>query len=135
MAHLAVVQAVEARLSAGFTACPVLVENDGDGIPTNAGPFLALQFPWCRSEWQTTDGDFLEEGAFRFVLSVPRGDGTHQGRAWMDEIATLFRAVEFDGVQTYAPGSPVTDDRSEAENYYRLSISVPYEFIIEDRGA
>ena len=135
MAHLAVVQAVEARVAAGFTACPVRVENDNDGVPNEAGAFIALQFPWSRSEWQTIDGDFLEEGAFRFVLSVPRGDGTHQGRAWLDDIATLFRAVEFDGVQTYAPSSPVTDDRSEAENYYRLSISVPYESIIEDRGA
>jgi len=131
MASLQVVQAVERRLTENFDSAPFLVENDGEGVPVGHGPFLTVQFPWSRSEWHSTDGFFLEEGAFRFVLSVERGTGTHQGREWLDEIASLFRGAEFEGVQTFAPGSATTDDRSEAEGYYRLSIAIPYEYYIK----
>jgi hypothetical protein len=136
MAHPSVVAAVGARLQAGFDHCPVITENDGDQtVPSDAGPFLKLQFPWTRSEWQTIDGpdgcDFLEEGGFRFVLSVPSGSGTITGRVWLEEIATLFRGQRFEGVQTYAPSSPVSDDASDAPGYFRLSIVVPYEYLIQ----
>lgn len=108
------------------------VTNDG-------GPFLALQFPYAGADWQTLEGpdgsEFLEDGAFRLVLSVRRGAGTHAGRAWMDELAALFRGASFEGVQCFAPTSPVTDDRSEEAAYFRLSFSVPYQFIIMHQEA
>lgn len=135
MAHLTVVQAVENRLAGAFSYCPIRVENEGDEtVPTDGGPFLTVQFPYSRSEWETVEGpdgsDFLEEGGIRFVLAAPAGYGTHVYRGWMDEIATLFRGVSFDGVQTFAPTSPVTDDRSDKEGYFVLSLVVPYQFTI-----
>ncbi len=136
MAHLTVVQAVEQRLAANFTACPIQIENDGDQtVPANSGPFVAVQFPWSRSEWETIEGpegcDFLEEGGIRFVLAAPAGRGTHTYRGWLDEIATLFRGVTFDGVQTFAPTSPVSDDRNDRAGYFNLSIIVPYQYMIQ----
>lgn len=135
MTHLSVVQAVEARLSAGFSECPVHIENDGNPtVPSDGSAFLAVQFPWSTSDWETVEGpdgcDFLEEGGIRFVLSVPSGRGTHLYRGWLDQIATLFRGQAFAGVQTFAPTSPISDDRNDAAGYYRLSIVVPYEFNI-----
>lgn len=133
MAHLAVIQAVEARLAAGFDRCPVYIENSGAGTPSDGSPFLVLQFPWSSTSWATIEGpdgcDFLEEGAFRFVLAIEAGAGAHQGRQWLAEIADLFRAESFAGVQTFAPDTPVADDRNDLGNYYRLSMAVPYQFM------
>lgn len=130
MAHLSVVEAVERRLKAGFTECPVFVENEITTTPKDAEAWIVVDFPWCRSTWITAD-EFEEEGGFRILLAVPMRAGTHKGRAWLDQIATLFRGQQFDGVQCYAPQSASTDDGSERAAYYRLSLTVPYEFIIE----
>lgn len=134
MAHLDVVQAVEARLAANFNHCPIIVENENTPPPSDGSAFLHLQFPWSRAEWETVNGPdgcaFLEEGAFRLVLAVDRGTGSHTGREWLDALAAVFRSVAFEGVQCFAPTSPITDDRSDAGSYYRLAITVPYEFII-----
>lgn len=131
MANLQVIQAVERRLRDNFSAIPILVENDSTDIPNDHGPFITLQFPWARSEWLTTDGHFLEEGAFRLVLAVEQGSGTYQARAWLDELSALFRGVEFDGIQTYAPSPAVTNDNSDKQSYYVLSVSIPYEYIVK----
>ncbi|MEO3387323.1 hypothetical protein [Mesorhizobium sp. CAU 1741] len=136
MAHLTVVQAVEQRLAANFNSCPIMIENDGDEtVPSDADGFISVQFPWSNSEWETIEGpegcDFLEEGGIRFVLSAPSGRGTHVYRGWLDQIATLFRGVIFDGVQTFAPTSPTSDDRSDRDGYFNLSIVVPYQFMIQ----
>lgn len=134
MAHRLVVNAVRARLAANFTGCPVYGENTLAESPKDGSAFIVLQFPWSRSVWETLAGpdgcDHREEGAFRFVLSVPRDGGVDEGRQWLDEIASLFRGEEFDDVQCYAPDSPVSDDRNETGSYYRLTMAVPYQFIV-----
>jgi hypothetical protein len=134
MAHHSVVQAVEARLAAGFTACPIFVENDASETPADGSAFGVLQFPYSRSE-QASIGDpggnwYREEGGFRIVLAVERGAGTLIGRQWLEEVASLFRGKSFDGVRTYAPGSASTDDNSEDGVFFRLSIAIPYDFHI-----
>lgn len=130
MAHPDVVRAVEARIQANFTRCTVLVENANTSTPDGGGPWILVDFPWCRSEWITAN-EFLEEGGFRVRLHVEPGVGAHQGRDWLEEIAGLFRGQAFDRVQCYAPQSPVTDDRSDEANYFRLELTVPYQFIVE----
>ncbi|WP_416358226.1 phage tail terminator-like protein [Aureimonas phyllosphaerae] len=129
MADLSVVQAVERRIRASFTRCPILVENSNEETPEDAGPWLLIDFPWSQSEWVTAD-EFEERGGFRVMLSVVAGVGTHEGRAWLEEIATLFRGQSFEGVQCMAPQSPVTSDRNDAAGYFRLEITVPYQTII-----
>ncbi|KQQ81943.1 phage tail terminator-like protein [Aureimonas sp. Leaf324] len=131
MAHLSVVRAVEDRLKDGFTGCPVYVENEVSETPTNATAWALLDFPWSRADWITAD-EFQEEGGFRVVVAVPRRDGAHRARSWLDEIAALFRGQSFEGVQCYAPQSASSDDQSERGAYFRLSLTVPYEFIITE---
>ncbi|WP_427024712.1 phage tail terminator-like protein [Aureimonas ureilytica] len=132
MAHLTVVKAVESRLRAGFNACPIFVENSGTQTPDAGGDFLLVDFPFSDSR-QTTIGSpdanrYMERGTFRVVLSIVSGSGAHQGREWLDGIATLFRGKSFDGVRTYAPQSPSTDDRNDVAGFFRLVLTVPYDF-------
>lgn len=130
MAHLSVVQSVENRIRANFTRCPILVENSNEETPDDAASWILIDFPWSRSEWVTAE-EFEEEGGFRVMLAVAAGAGAHEGRAWLEEISTLFRGQSFDGIQCYSPQSPVTSDRNDAANYFRLEITVPYRFIVE----
>lgn len=134
MAHKDVDAAVRARLAAGFSGCPVYDEGQ-TGAPSDASAFLVVQYPFSTSA-QITAGDpennvYRETGGIRFVLSVTRvRTSIEQGRQWAAEIATLFRGKRFDGVRTYAPTSPVTDDGNDAGSYYKLAWVVPYDFDI-----
>jgi len=134
MAHLSVVNAVAARVAANFTHCPIIGENSNQDVPADGSAFLQLQFPFSTTEWVEVEGPdgsiFREEGAFRFVLAVPRYDAaaTATGRQWLEELAQLFTGVAFDGVQTFAPDSPVADDNNDDASYYRLSMAVAYQF-------
>ncbi|KQP53542.1 hypothetical protein ASF34_01120 [Methylobacterium sp. Leaf106] len=69
---------------------------------------------------------YREEGAFRIEINAKRGKGVSDGLQWADEIAAIFRAKEFGGVQTFAPSSPAIDDRNDNGKYFTLSIAVPY---------
>ncbi|MBO0904215.1 hypothetical protein [Jiella sonneratiae] len=131
MAHPTVDTAVRARLAANFNACEIRPEGSleaGDGAP-----FLVVQFPYSSSR-QASIGDpggnrWREEGGVRFVLSVPRNRAAiAAGRQWAEEIATVFRGKRFDGVLTFAPTSPVSDDNNDVGGLYRLSWAVPYQF-------
>lgn len=130
MASLAVMNAVRARL-AGF-ATPIEWPNEGFETPADGSAFVAVQFP-VAIEDQTTFGApganvFREEGAIRFVISARRGTGTAHTGAIAEQLRALFRNARFDGVRTYAPSSPVFDDRSEEGAYHRASVAVPYDF-------
>jgi hypothetical protein len=129
MAHPSVVQTVETHIETGFTRCRVFVENSYVGAPESGGPWAVIDFPYCRSTWITAD-ECEEEGGFRVLLAVEAGAGAHEGRDWLEEIATLFRGRLVDGVQFYAPQSPLSDDRSDTGASFRLSITVPYRTII-----
>jgi len=134
MAHLSVINAVTERVAANFTHCPVFGENSNEDTPADGSSFLQIQFPFSNTEWIEVEGPdgsvFREEGAFRFVLSVPRfsADATVTGRQWLGELAQLFTGVVFDGVQTFAPDSPVADDNNDDASYYRLSMAVAYHY-------
>lgn len=132
MAHPNVDTAVRARLAANFTACEIRPEGSLEGADDGAA-FLVVQFPYSNNR-QATVGDpgnnhFREEGGVRFVLSVPRNrQAIATGRQWAEEINTVFRGKRFDGVLTFAPTSPVTDDSNELGGFYRLTWAVPYQF-------
>lgn len=134
MAHPHVIAAVSARFAAGFIEpeCPIRELNVSPGPEKDRIGFVVLEFPWSRSDPVTVGAPggqwFGEEGAFRFVITLPKGVGLASGPQWAERIASLFRAEEFDDIVCFAPGSPVVDDRSETGAFFRLSFSVPYEF-------
>lgn len=131
MALKAVVDAVEFRLAANWILCPVIGANGQGETPDDGSAFLVVQYPVANAS-QTSIGSpgsnaFREEGAFRIVINVPRGDGLSTGLTWADTLAGLFRSKSFAGVVTFAPTSPAIDDRNDDGLYFVLSFAVPYQ--------
>ena len=119
MAHPGVEQAFRDRLTANFDRCPLVPDGDPNA-GSNGGAFLVLQFPFSTSA-QTTIGApdenvYREEGGARFVLSVPR------------RFQAIADGKEFDGVRTWAPTSPFSDDTNDTGSFYVLTVVVPYSW-------
>lgn len=134
MASRTVKDAVEARLAANWTNCPIQGINLEGETPADASPFLMVQYP-VSEEQQITIGApgnnvWREEGALRFILSIARGTGVDQGLTWIEELRSLFRGKQFSHVSTWAPSAAVLDDTNDAGNYWRLTFAVPYYFDI-----
>ena len=130
MASKAVHDAVKARLTENWTACPVFGPNERTDTPDDASAFIDLEFPVAVSGQITIGAPganlYREDGVFRLIIAAQRGAGVDQGLAWADELAALFRGKEFDGVQTFAPNPPVIDDSNDNGNYFTLSIACQY---------
>ncbi|CAH1670757.1 MULTISPECIES: phage tail terminator-like protein [unclassified Chelatococcus] len=125
-----VVNAVEARLAALWSRCPVFGINQEATAPDDASPYLAVQYPVANRDQITIGAPgnnvFREEGAFRFVLHTERGAGPAKALAWADELALIFQAKQFGGVTTWAPSPPTLDERNYDGNYCVVSFAVPY---------
>lgn len=132
MASKAVEQAVEAHLTANWThaaVCPIYTENVLGETPGDGQPFLILQFPLANVDrLAVTDRYYREEGGFRIVIHVMRGQGTEQIRDYGAELAAMFRETDFGGVETGVPSEPFTDDRSDEGLFYSGAMVVPYTF-------
>lgn len=130
MASAAVVTAVEARLAANFTRCPVVSLNLLGTAPDDGSPFLTVQYPVANGQQQSIGSPganvWREDGAFRLILNIRRAQGVTEGMQWADELAALFRGKQFGGMSTWAPTSPVLDDSNDNGNYWVLSFVVPY---------
>lgn len=132
MAQAAVVAAVLARLTSGFSRCPIAGINLEGDTPADGSPFLDVEFPVANEQLITIGSPgsnvYRETGAIRFVLLIQRGQGVTQGLGWADELRTLFRGVQFATVNTWAPTSPVLDDSNDNGSYWKLTFAVPYYF-------
>jgi hypothetical protein len=140
MASSDVMAAVDARIAtywavtdpATSAAVPYYGLNEEGETPASGGAFLAVQYPVANAEQKSIGSPgaqvFREEGGIRFVLSIPRGQGTSW---WMQQLEALlahFRAQKFSGVNTWAPTSPVLDDSNDQGAYWRLTAVAPYYF-------
>lgn len=130
MPSKAVADAVEARLAALWTRCPVFDINEEPTGPEDGPPFLEVQYP-VANRGQITIGApgsnvFREEGAIRFVLRTERGQGRDAALAWADELALIFQAKQFGGVTTWAASPPTLDGRNYSDNYFTVTFAVPY---------
>lgn len=126
-----VVDAVEGRLAAEWSKCPVFGINEQGQTPDDASSFIQVSYPVANGEQLTVgapgENIYRESGTFRLVVMAERGAGVVEGLAWADELAALFRGKEFGGVQTFAPSSPSIDDRNDEGNYFSLSVAVEYQ--------
>lgn len=128
MARKAVVDAVEARLAALWTACPVIGMNTDVGEPpADASDFLAVQYPVASEERLTVNqGLYRETGGIRFVLYTQRGFGTAAALTRSEALAALFRDQTFGGIITQVPSSAFLDDSNDNANYLVTSFVVPF---------
>lgn len=132
MASKAVVDAVSARLAANWTATPVIPLNEQGEVPVDGSAFLTVQYPIAQETHVGMSSigfrTFREEGAMRFVLSVPRGAGVTQALTWAEQIRNLFRAAQFGGVSCLAPAPAFFDDSNDRGAYFVLSIVLEYYY-------
>lgn len=132
MASKVVMDAVSARIGGTWNGYPVFDPNTVGDPPADGSRFLAIQYP-VANENQITVGSpganvFREDGAIRFVYSIPRGVGVGDDIGLLDGLRALFRGKQFAFVTTYAPSSAVLDDSNDNGNYWKLSFAVPYYF-------
>lgn len=130
MASVAVMAAVDARVTTYWSACAVLLLNGRVGEGPLDGSSLAVQYPVSDREQITVGAPgaqlFRESGGVRFVLSIPRGDGVSYWQGLLETLLAHFQAAKFSGVQTFAPTTPAHDDAGGQGNFYLLTAVVPY---------
>jgi hypothetical protein len=125
-----VVDAVNARLAASWTATPI-VDYDEQTETPDAEAFVTVQFPITTGASPVLGRLFWEEGFIRLVLSVRRDVGKDQGLIWSDTLAHIFRVVKFDGIETRQPDGPNIDDSTDNGNWLIFSLIIPYRFEFE----
>jgi hypothetical protein len=132
MARKAVVDAVETRLAANWAATPIIGLNTLQGeAPSDGSAFVRVEYPVSDTR-QITFGSpgnnfWREQGAFRIIINAERGSEL-DALAWVDTLGDIFIGKQFDGLQTFAPGSPSIDDRNDQGNYYQLSMVIPFQY-------
>ena len=130
MASKPVTDAVAARIAANWSRLPVVDANGLSDAPQ--GGYLVIEFPIAQENQNSLGAPgnrlFRENGALRLVMSIPIGAGSSPYDEWFEELRTLFRAVQFDGVNTWAPSPAAVDDRNDQGSFYKLSCAIPYYF-------
>lgn len=134
MAHALVCDAVEAWLAAHWTHddVPIITPNTDGGVPDDGGPFLKVDYPWCRTTQETfgAPGNNVhrEVGGFRVVINARRGTGAADARHWSKEIETIFRSMSItEHLRCFSPSSDGDDSENDG-NYFVLAVAVPYQF-------
>lgn len=135
MASKAVEDAVDAALAAWAAAhSPVVAvrtENQDPEAPADGSSFLIVQYPVANTRRLTVKrGLYVEEGGFRIIINVQRGQGTSAMRTMGSQLGTLFRDVTLtNGVQCLVPTEPFTDDQSDSGNFFKGAMVVPYRYV------
>lgn len=130
MANSAVVAAFRGRLASLWTRCPVQGDvNVGATVPST--PFIEVQFPVSTASQKSIGAPganiWREEGGCLLTLHVERQSGADAWLPWVDELASIFRGKNFDGVQTFAPNSAIYSDENEDGQTFKLRVAVPYQ--------
>lgn len=124
----AVVDAVEARIGPVWNGVPVMGVNLSSDAPDDASAFIVLQYFTVAGRRLVLGREFAEDGAIRIVVNGPRGDGMGQLLEWQDQLASLFRAKTFGGVETGVPDLSPLDDDNDLGSYYQIRVIVPYSY-------
>lgn len=126
----AVMAAVDARLAAVWTHCPIETPNARGWVAPAASAYLAVEYPFATEAAASIGAPGAnrtrEEGAVRFVLKIPIGLGYVPYASWMDDLRSAFRNVVVAGV-TFTDAAPPLPAPVEGK-WAELSFAVAYEF-------
>lgn len=129
MASAAVEELVETYLAANWTRAPIFSENKEGETPADGSEFIVLQFPLSDVRRSfVNQRNYREEGGFRIVINVARGEGTATIRQYGAELAALFRDTKIGAITCGVPSEPFTDDQSDQGNYFTGALVVPYTY-------
>ena len=127
MASKIVLDAVEARLAAEFSAVPVYLPNSTMTPTLDLSSYVTVEFPVGLAEPLTLNGVDHEFGTIRFVVHVALKAGTDDALTYADELGDIFRQTRLPAaeiIQTGSPSSPASLGDNGA--FYRVSTSVPF---------
>lgn len=124
---------IMARVALHLPECPVFGINLQGDVPADGSVFAEVQYPVANvRQMDLAARRYREEGTIRLIVNAQRGLGVQDGLRLTDMLAAIFRSKKFDGVQTWAPSTPIIDDRNDQGNYFPVSFSVPYHFYFTD---
>jgi hypothetical protein len=128
MAYKLVEEAVEARLRAQWTTCPIQLDNpEKRTTPADGAAYLVLQFPVADvSRWALNRKYYEERGGFRIVIHRPSGEGMATMRTWIETLSDIFRDERFGGITCHAP-THFIDDATPVGGYFLAAVVVPYQ--------
>jgi len=127
MASKATEDAIESYLTANWTNSPILTENAEGETPADGSPYIVLQFPAANvRRLPISNRHYQVEGGFRIVINVQRGSGTATIREWGEDLATLFRDQNVNGVKCVTASEPFTDEESDQGNYFQGAMVIEY---------
>jgi hypothetical protein len=122
-----------ARAALNLPGCPFFGINLQGDVPEDGSVFGEVQYPVANvRQMDLAATRFREEGAIRVIVNAQRGAGIQVGLELSGLLSAIFRNKKFDGVQTFVPSSPITDDRNDNGLYFPLSFAVPYKFDFTD---
>ena len=127
--------AFEAHLAtwANISACPFVDLNEVSETPARP-PFISIEYPIADATVASVGVRYVnrETGGARFVITVAANQQGWKSQvlAWADELADLFRAQVFGGVETFQVSPPILIDRNRAAKgtLYRVPFVVTYKF-------
>lgn len=132
MPSAAAAAAFETRLKTlwpNIKSCPFVDLNEVSEVPSP--PFIEIEYPVSDSKIITPGERYVnrEIGGARFVITVAllKKGWKPQVLGWADEIADLFRAQFFDGVEVFEVSPPVLDDRNRDGNRYKVPFVATYQ--------
>jgi hypothetical protein len=131
MASKVVEDIIEDYLTANWVTTPIFTENQQNETPSDGSSFVILQFPLANTERPVFNSrHYREEGIFRLVINVARGQGVDTMRSYGETLATLFRDKELPigtgTILTGVPDEPYTDRESDSVNYFTGTMVVPF---------
>ena len=119
MASKVVEETIETYLAANWTDSAIFTENLEQETPVDGTPFIILQFPAISViRLAVSNRTYAEEGGFRIVINLRRGEGVQRMRDWGETLAALFRDVRVGEVECLVPSEPATGDDSESGSYF-----------------
>lgn len=128
MSSAAAFDAFHDRLTVGWTATPLVFENEEFEAPGEPVPFVYVEIYGDEYNQESIgapkQNQFLETGVTYIHVLMPKGTGTRDGRVMADGLCNLFREQPQNGVfveeMSIGSGEPAKD----FPNYYSMAVTL-----------
>lgn len=135
MASAAVYDVIEQRLTALWTATPVVFENmDFPDLAETPAPFVFVEIYGDVFDQASIGGGagqasnlWREAGQLLMHVMTPQGTGTRDARLYAKQLVDLFRGEEVGGVVFRDCAIGAGEAGENDGNYYRMTASVTWQ--------
>jgi hypothetical protein len=134
MASAEVFDVVSQRLTAEWTATPVVFENEDWPTPDTPAPFVLVELFGDFFDQASigggpavTDNLWREGGVLLMHVMIPNNTGTRGARVFAKGLVDLFRGQDIGGVVFRDAAMGAGEKGEEDGNYYRMTASVTWQ--------